>query len=90
MGPLMDITWERVDGVGIVQTSMSDGEKFYNLADVMNVLGLKPSWKNGIEKQPTILSCRIVWGLRCVDGNFIESAFIDQAGLDDLVSQSKE
>lgn len=84
----METTWKRIDSVGIVQTLKRDGETFYSLDDVANALGLKPSWKNGIEKQPVRLSGRIVWGLRFVDGNYIESVFIDECGLEGLVTKN--
>lgn len=83
----MEIKWERIDGFGLIQTVTNDGETFFNLADAMDALELKPSWKNGIEKQPVRLSGRIVWGLRFVDGSYFESVFIDKDGLENLVNR---
>lgn len=84
----LKVTWERVDGLGGIQTAVKEGETFYSLLDTLDAIGLKPSWKNGTEKQPVRLSGRIVCGLRFVDGNYIESVFIDKECLDGLIRPS--
>ena len=83
----MKICMERFEHLGGVQFVEQDGAKFYDLAGVMDALGVKPSWKNGIEKAPVAISGKIVWGLRMVAGNYIESVFLDEDATKELVNR---
>lgn len=58
----MKICMERFEHLGGVQYVERDGAKFYDLAGVMDTLGVKPSWKNGIEKAPVAISGEIATG----------------------------
>ena len=83
----MKICMERFDHLGGVQYVERDGAKFYDLAGVMDALGVKPSWKNGIEKAPVAISGEIVWGLRMLGGNYIESVFLEEHATKELVDR---
>ena len=83
----MKICMERFDHIGGVQYVERDGAKFYDLAGVMDALGVKPSWKNGIEKAPVAISGKIVWGLRMLGGNYIESVFLEEHATKELVNR---
>lgn len=83
----MKICMERFDHLGGVQYVERDGVKFYDLAGVMDALGVKPSWRNGTEKDPIAISGKIVWGLRMVAGNYIESVFLEEHATKELVNR---
>ena len=83
----MKLRFERFEHINGVQVVEQGGEKFYDLAGILNVLGMKPSWKNGMEKPPVPIHARIVWGLRQVAENYIESVFIDADAAHELVKR---
>ena len=36
----LKVTWERVDGLGGIQTAVKEGETFYSLLDALDAIGL--------------------------------------------------
>lgn len=83
---VMEITYKRVGEV-MVQVINQDGENFFSLADIMDITGTKPSFKNGIDKSPISISGRIAWGFRMVGTNYIESIFVDYQCMMDIFAE---
>lgn len=79
----MEVTFEKIGNIPLQATNVN-GEMFYNLADVMEQKNAKPTLCNRMNN-PLHISGRIVWGWRMVDGNFLESVFVDRSCAEHLL-----
>ena len=83
----MQVTLERVGDL-FLTVRENNGEKFYNLEDILQQIKKLPCPLDKIQK-PVKLNCNVIFGYRFDGTNFIQSVFVDETGLKDIV-QTKE
>ena len=81
----MKITMEKVrDGV-LATVRDIHGERYYCLPEILEQLGLKSNGFNAEEKPPLTISAKIVWGFRSDTRNLLETVFIDEKSVRELI-----
>ena len=80
----MNVKVERVGDL-ILTTKDNAGEKFYNLEDILEQAGKFPCALDKVQT-PIKLDCHIIFGYRYDAPDFIQSVFVDEKGLHQLIN----
>ena len=79
----MDINFERVGNL-VLNVRKNDGEKFYSLESILEQSGKAPCALDK-KQEPVKLDCRAIFGYRFNGYDFVQSVFIDKAGLQKII-----
>ena len=75
----MEINFERVGDL-VLTVRKNDGEKFYGIEDILEQSGYSPRAMDEVQI-PIKFTGRIIFGYRSNGCDFIQSVFVDKAGL---------
>lgn len=80
----MQVTLERVGDL-FLTVRENNGEKFYNLEDILKQTG-KMTQCAFMEQTPIKIDARIIFYFRFDGDNLIRSVFVDETGLKNLIT----
>ena len=83
----MQVKIERVGDL-MLTVKENHGEKFYSFEDVLEQTGITPCALDA-EQKTLMLNCKVIFGYRFDGTNFLQSVFVDEAGLKNLTKSNQ-